>query len=84
MDARDYRTEESLFIRTTPGGTWEFVTVRGRGCALLRDGERVAWGDSSAASVERVLGAFFDAVGDADVAAPEAGSRAARGDDRVS
>ena len=60
MDALDHcGIEESLFICTTAAGTWEFVTVRGRGCALLLDGERVTSGDASPASVDRVLGAFM-------------------------
>ena len=60
MDALDRcGIEESLFICTTAAGTWEFVTVRGRGCALLLDGERVTSGDASPASVDRVLSAFM-------------------------
>lgn len=51
--------EESLFICTTRGGTWEFVTVRDRGCALLLDGEPVTAGDARPESVERVLNAFL-------------------------
>ena len=60
MDARDHNeVEESLFICNTAGGTWEFVTVRDRGCALLLDGERVTAGDASPDSIERVLNAFL-------------------------
>ena len=64
MDARNHsggggQVEESLFICNTAGGTWEFVTVRDRGCALLLDGERVTAGDASPESVERVLNAFL-------------------------
>lgn len=63
MDALDRcEIEESLFICTTADGTWEFVTVRGRGCALLLDGERVTSGDASPASVDRVLSAFLQAA----------------------
>ena len=64
MDALDRcGIEESLFICATAAGTWEFVTVRGRGCALLLDGERVTSGDASPASVDRVLSAFMRVAG---------------------
>ena len=49
---------EPLFARTTAGGTWAFVALPD-GCALLRDGERVASGDASPSSVGRVLDEFL-------------------------
>jgi hypothetical protein len=52
---------EPLFTRTTAGVTWTFVAGPDR-CAVLLDGEPVASGDATPASVARVLDAFLRAA----------------------
>ena len=64
MDARVVQVSQSLFVREgTDGCRWEFTSLADGGCALVRDGQVVAAGDGSEASVAFLLEAFLGGSG---------------------